>query len=59
MDREDYLVYFQHMEDEERHDGPLGGMAWDDISDHAYDAVEIYKLFTREELKTLFPSLFR
>ena len=46
------------MEDEEKNDCPLGGMAWDDISDHAYDAVEIYKLFTKEELKTLFPFLF-
>lgn len=53
-----YLDYFKHME-EEHIELPLGGMAWDDISWHLYDAIEKDKLFTLEELRELFPILLR
>ena len=57
MTREEYLEYFRHMEDQEVHHGPLGGMAWDDVSWFVYDAVYADRLFALAELKELFPRL--
>ena len=44
------------MEEEDK-EFALGGMAWDDISWHVHDAVDVYKLFTRNELADMFPHL--
>lgn len=54
--RQWYIDYFAHMQEEDKKI-PLGGMAWDDISWQVYDATEIDKLFTRNELADMFPDL--
>jgi hypothetical protein len=54
--RQWYIGYFSYMEEEDKKI-PLGGMAWDDISWHIHDAVDVYKLFTRNELANMFPDL--
>lgn len=35
----------------------LGGMAWDDIGWHLYQAIDEDKLFTKQELADMFPDL--
>lgn len=54
--RTEYIKYFTDMEEENKK-CILGGMAWDDICWHIYDAVEEDKLFTRNELADMFPHL--
>ena len=54
--RQMYIDYFQHMEEEHKKI-PLGGMAWDDVAWWVYGATETDKLFTRNELADMFPSL--
>ena len=54
--REYYLDYFKHMEDEDKK-CKLGGMAWDDIGWHIHGATVESKLFTKLELGQLFPHL--
>lgn len=56
--REYYINYFRHMEEEHKRI-PLGGMAWDDISLHLYEAIDKYKLFTEQELEEKFPTLLK
>lgn len=56
--RDDYLSFFRHMEDEHKRE-TLGGMAWDEISWWVHEAIDVDKLFTREELHELFPLLIR
>ena len=55
--KQEYYNFFKHMEDEDKK-LPLGGMAWDEISYWAYDAIEVDKVYTEEELKATFPYLF-
>lgn len=54
--REDYIKYFSHMQEENKK-CLLGGMAWDDICWWVYGAIEEDKLFTKDELADMFPSL--
>ena len=56
---QDYIDFFSHMEQEEIHDGPLGGQAWDDVDWWVHDAVDVDHIFTYEELKTMFPRLLQ
>lgn len=56
MNREEYIKYFAHMQDEDQK-CMLGGMAWDDIGWHIYGAVDEDKMFTRNELADMFPKL--
>lgn len=56
MSREEYIEYFTHMQDEDQN-CMLGGMAWDDIGWHIYEAVDEDKVFTRNELADMFPKL--
>lgn len=51
-----YIEYFKHM-DKEHKRIPLGGMAWDDIGWQLYYAIDVDKLFTRNELADMFPDL--
>lgn len=57
MSREEYIKYFTHMQDEDQK-SMLGGMAWDDIGWHFYEAVDRDKVFTKKELADMFPKLF-
>lgn len=54
----EYLAFFKHMEEENKK-VPLGGMAWDEVAWWIHDAVEVDKLFTLEELHSLFPAIIR
>jgi len=55
-ERQWYIDYFNHMEEEDKK-CPLGGMAWDDLSYHADQAIK-KNLFTIKELKTKWPHLW-
>ena len=57
MTKEQYYKYFSHME-QEHSKTPLGGMAWDDISYFIYNAIEVDKVFSKDELEKCFPFLF-
>jgi len=54
--KEWYINYFSHMQEEDKK-YPLGGMAWDDIGWHIHGAVDEDKVFTRNELADMFPTL--
>lgn len=56
--REEYLIFFRHMEDEHKKEA-LNGMAYDEVDWWIHDAVEVDKLFTLEELHELFPILIK
>lgn len=49
MSREEYIKYFTHMQDEDQK-SMLGGMAWDDIGWHFYEAVDRDKVFTKKRI---------
>lgn len=51
-----YINYFTHMQEEDKK-CMLGGMAWDDIGWHLYQAIDEDKLFTKQELVDMFPDL--
>lgn len=57
--KQEYINFFTHMEQEEIHDGPLGGQAWDEIDWWIHYAVDTDKVFTKNELENMFPNLFR
>lgn len=54
MTREEYIHYFNHMEEENKKIS-LGGMAWDDIAYMIHNAIYVDKIFTEEEFSKLFP----
>lgn len=54
--KQEYINYFSKMQ-EENNNIPLGGMAWDDIGWWLYHAIEEDKIFTKNELADMFPSL--
>ncbi len=56
--REEYIKFFQHMEDEDKKSA-LGPMACDEVGWWFYNATKKDKLFTGQELKNLYPYLFR
>ena len=53
--KQEYINYFSKMQ-EENNNIPLG-MAWDDIGWWLYHAIEEDKIFTKNELADMFPSL--
>ena len=55
-DKEWYINYFNHMEEEDKKI-PLGGMAWDDLSYHADMGIK-KGYFTIKELKEQWPHLW-
>ncbi len=57
--KQEYIDFFTHMEQEEIHKGPLGGQAWDEVGWWIYYAVDVDKTLTEDELKDMFPNLFR
>lgn len=57
MNKQDwYIKYFDYMQEENKKI-PLGGMAWDDLSYHANEAIK-QKIFTIRELKERWPHLW-
>lgn len=56
--RDEYLKFFRHMEDEHIKD-PLGGMAFDEVCWWIHNAVDVDELFTEDELHNLFPVLIQ
>ena len=54
--RQEYIEYFTNRQEEDNK-SLLGGMAWDDIVWHIYEATEKYELFTKNELADMFPDL--
>lgn len=56
--KDEYLKFFRHMEDEHKKE-TLNGMAYDEVDWWIHDAVEVDKLFTLEELHGLFPTLIK
>ena len=54
--KREYYDYFEYMTQEDKKE-MLGGMAWDDIDWHFYEAVK-NRVCTEEELKKDFPYLF-
>lgn len=56
MNREEYIKYFTHMQEEDQK-CMLGGMVWYDIDWHIHGAVDDDKCFTRNELADMFPKL--
>lgn len=57
--KQEYINFFTYMEQEEVHDGPLGGQAWDEIDWRLHYAVDVDKVFTKNELADMFLNLFR
>ena len=58
MTKEEYLEYFKEEVEREKK-WVLSPMEWDDIVQHAYEAVFTDKMFTMEELTELFPELLK
>lgn len=56
MDKQWYIDYFNYMEEEDKKI-PLGGMAWDDLSYHADQAIG-KGYFTIKDLKEQWPYLW-
>ena len=57
--KQEYIDFFTHMEQEEIRNGPLDGQAWDEVDWWIYYAVDVDKTLTENELKDMFPNLFR
>lgn len=57
--KQEYIDFFTHMEQEEIRNGPLGGQAWDEVDWWTHKAVDVDKTLTEDELKDMFPNLFR
>lgn len=47
--KQEYIDFFTHMEHEEICDGPLDGQAWDEIDWWLHYAVDVDKVFTKNE----------
>ncbi len=56
INREEYIKYFTHMQDEDQK-CMLVGMAWNDIGWHIHGAVDEDTVFTTNELADMFPKL--
>ena len=54
--REEYIKYFTRMQEEDKK-AHLSGVAWNWIIAEIYNATEQDKLFTKNELADMFPSL--
>lgn len=57
--KQEYIDFFTHMEQEEIRNGPLDGQAWDEVDWWLHYAVDVDKTLTEDELKGMFPNLFR
>lgn len=57
--KQEYIDFFTHMEQEEIHNGPLDGQAWDEIDWWIHYAIDVDKVFAENKLKNMFPDLFR